>query len=85
MIFSLLVWNLIVIKRRLKKAVELSAGCIKGVLLLFSELGADKRATLFFKKIEGHFLDRFATKRRIIIKTSYHLAAQHPHMVAMAA
>jgi len=84
-IFSFLFWNLIVIKRRLKKAVELSAGCIKGVLLLFGELRPDERATLLFEKIEGHFLDRQATKRRIIIEASYHLAAKHPHMVAMTA
>jgi hypothetical protein len=82
-IFNLLVWNLIVIKRRLKKTVELSAGCIKGVLLLFRELRPDERAPLIFKKVEGHFFDRFATKRRIIIKTSYHLAAKHPHVIAM--
>ncbi len=85
MIFSFLVWNFIFIKRCLKETVELSAGCIKGILLRFRELGADKRATLFFKEIEGHFLDGFAAKRRVIIKTSYHLAAKHPHMVAMTA
>ena len=84
-IFRVLVWNLTVFKRRLKKAVELSAGCIKGVLLLFSDLRPDERASIFFKKIKGHFFDGFATKRRVIIETSYHLATQHPHMVSMTA
>ena len=82
-IFRFLVSNFIFIKRYLKKTVELSAGCIKGVLLLFSDLRPDKWASLFFEKIEGHFLDGFASKRRIIIKTSYHFAAKHPHMIAM--
>jgi hypothetical protein len=84
-IFSFLELNLTFIKRRLKKAVELSAGCIKGVLLLFRDFRPDERASLFLKKIEGHFLDGFAAKRWIIIKASYHLAAKHPHMVAMTA
>jgi hypothetical protein len=84
-IFGVLVLNFIFIKRRLKKAVELSAGCIKGVLLLFGELRPDERASLFFEKIEGHCLDRFATKGRVIIKAAYYLAAKHPHMVAMTA
>lgn len=82
-IFSLLAWNSTVIKRRLNKAVKLSAGCIKVILLLLRDLRPDERASLFFKKIEGHFLNGFATKRWIIIKTSYHLATKHPHMVAM--
>jgi len=63
------------IKRRLKKAIKLSAGGIKGVLVLLSDLRPDEWP-LFFKKIEAHFLDRFSTQRRIIFGATYHLAVQ---------
>lgn len=82
-VFSLLVLNFIFIKRCLKKSVELSAGGIKDVLLLFSDLRPDERASIFLKKIEGYFLDRFAAKSWVIIETTYHLATKHPHMVAV--
>lgn len=84
-IFSFLALNFIFIKRRLKKAVEFSAGSIKGVLLQLSDLRPDERASLFFKQIEGYFLDRFATKGRVVIEATNHFAAKHPHMVAMTA
>lgn len=84
-ICSVLTLNLTFIKRRLKKAVEISAGGIKGILLLFSDFRPDERTSVFFKKVEGHFLDRFTTKRRFIIEATYYLATKHPHMIAMAA
>jgi len=46
-------YDFIFINRSLKKAVELSPGGIKGVLLLFSDLRPYKWTTLFFKKIEA--------------------------------
>ena len=85
MICSVLTLNLAFIKCRLKKTVELSAGGIKGVLFLLSNLRPDEWPSLFFKKIEGHILDRFTTKRRLIIEATYHFATKHPHMIAMSA
>jgi len=56
--------------RRLEKAVVFSTRYIQSILLLFGDLRPHEQASLFFKKIEGHFFDGFETKMRVIIYTS---------------